>query len=58
MFFPVFQGQGGVKTMTSEDAQSMIESAWEKPWDNFYTNLTPKYGKKHDNLGNCNKEKL
>ena len=34
-----------------EDDQSLVESAWgEKTWDNFYTNLSLKYGKKKQQL--------
>ena len=40
--------------MTPEEDQSMVESAWEKTWDNFSTNMTQKYGKK--NLRNYNKK--
>ena len=31
--------------MTPEDNQSIVESPWEKTWDNFYSNLTLKYRK-------------
>ena len=44
--------------MTPEDIQDMVESAWEKTWDNLYTNLTLKYvkKKKHGNLRNSNQK--